>query len=79
GPGDYRFFAPSLDLTAYVVDDTAREWLLFAVTARRAKAGWAISDVEVWDDEGRFIAHAAQAMYIRGVAGEPPVVDASDR
>jgi acyl-CoA thioesterase len=79
GPGDYRFFAPSLDLTAYVLDDTAREWLLFAVTARRARAGYAISDVEVWDDEGRFIAHAAQAMFIRGVAGEPPVVDASDR
>jgi acyl-CoA thioesterase len=79
GPGDYRFFAPSLDLTAYVVDDTAREWLLFSVTARRAKAGWAIADTDVWDDEGRFIAHGSQAMYIRGVAGEPPVIDASDR
>jgi acyl-CoA thioesterase len=79
GPGAYRFFAPSLDLTVYVIDDTPREWLLFSVTARRAKAGWAIADTEVWDDEGRFIAHGAQAMYIRGVAGEPPIVDASDR
>lgn len=79
GPGSYRFFAPSLDLTTYVIDDTTREWLLFAVTARRARAGWAISDVEVWDDEGRFLAHGAQAMYIRSVAGEPPVVDASER
>jgi acyl-CoA thioesterase len=79
GPGDYRFFAPSLDLTAYVVDDTTREWLLFSVTARRAKAGYAIADTEVWDDEGRFIAHGAQAMFIRGVAGQPPTIDASDR
>jgi acyl-CoA thioesterase len=79
GPGSYRFFAPSLDLTAYVIDDTAREWLLFAVTARRAKAGWAIADTDVWDDEGRYLGHGSQAMYIRGAAGEPPVVDASDR
>jgi acyl-CoA thioesterase len=79
GPGSYRFFAPSLDLTAYVIDDTRREWLLFAVTARRAKAGWAIADTDVWDDEGRYLAHGAQAMYLRGVAGEPPMVDASER
>jgi acyl-CoA thioesterase len=79
GPGGYRFFAPSLDLTSYVIDDTTREWLLFTVTARRAKAGWAIADTDVWDDEGRYLAHGSQAMYLRGVAGEPPVVDASDR
>jgi acyl-coenzyme A thioesterase PaaI-like protein len=79
GPGDYRFFAPSLDLTTYVIDDTSREWLLFAITSRRARAGWAIADVDVWDDEGRYLAHGAQAMFIRGAAGEPPVVDASTR
>lgn len=79
GPGTYRFFAPSLDLTTYVIDDTAREWLLVAVTARRAKAGWAIADTDVWDDEGRYLAHGAQAMFLRGVAGEPPVIDASER
>lgn len=79
GPGDYRFLAPSLDLTTYVIDDTVREWLLVSVTARRAKDGWAIADVDVWDDEGRYVAHGAQAMFLRGVAGEPPVVDASQR
>jgi acyl-CoA thioesterase len=79
GPGDYRFFAPSLDLTTYVIDDTRREWLLFAVTARRARAGWAIADTDVWDDEGRYIGHGSQGMFIRGAAGEPPVVDASNR
>ncbi|HMG55641.1 MAG TPA: thioesterase family protein [Kofleriaceae bacterium] len=79
GPGSYRFFAPSLDLTTYIIDDTEREWLLFAVTARRAKAGWAIADTDVWDDEGRYLGHGSQAMFIRGAAGEPPVVDASNR
>lgn len=79
GPGPYRFYAPSLDLTTYVIDDTTREWLLVAITLRQAKAGWAIADAEVWDDEGRFIGYGAQAMYIHGVAGEPPIVDASGR
>lgn len=79
GPGPYRFYAPSLDLTTYVVDDTAREWLLVATTLRRARAGWAIADAEVWDEDGRLVAHAAQAMYLQSLAGEPPVVDASRR
>lgn len=79
GPGPYRFYAPSLDLTTYVVDDTTREWLLVAATVRRAHHGWAIADCEVWDDEGRFIAYGAQAMYLHGLSGEPPTVDASGR
>jgi len=79
GPGPYRFYAPSLDLTVYTVDDTVREWLLVSVTLRRAKGGWAIADAEVWDDEGRLVAYAAQAMYVQNVAGEPPVVDATSR
>ncbi|MBL0220910.1 MAG: thioesterase family protein [Myxococcales bacterium] len=79
GPGPYRFYAPSLDLTTYVVDDTTRDWLLVAVTVRRAHRGWAIADAEVWDDEGRFIAYGAQAMYLHSLSGEPPVIDASRR
>ena len=79
GPGAYRFFAPSLDLTIYTVDDTTREWLLVAITCRRARGGWAIADAEVWDDQGTFVAYGAQAMYLHGVAGEPPVIDASRR
>jgi acyl-CoA thioesterase len=79
GPGPYRFYAPSLDLTVYTVDDTLREWLLVAVTLRRAKAGWAVADAEVWDDEGRFVAYGAQAMYLHSLSGDPPTVDASRR
>jgi acyl-CoA thioesterase len=79
GPGEFRFFAPSLDLTVYTVDDTRREWLLVATTLKRARAGWAVADAEVWDDEGRFVAYGTQAMYLQTLAGEPPVVDASKR
>ena len=79
GPGGYRFYAPSLDLTTYFVDDTTREWLLVDVTLRRARAGWAIADVEVWDDEQRFVAYGSQAMYLHHLSGEPPTVDASNR
>jgi len=79
GPGNYRFYAPSLDLTTYVVDDTTREWVLIAVTVRRARMGWAIADAEVWDDEGRFLAYGTQAMYLNSLSGEPPVVDPRDR
>lgn len=79
GPGGYRFYAPSLDLTTYVVDDTEREWLLVAVTLRRARMGWAVADAEVWDDADRLVAYGSQAMYLHGLSGEPPVVDASQR
>ncbi|MEO6774235.1 MAG: thioesterase family protein [Kofleriaceae bacterium] len=79
GPGAFRFFAPSLDLTVYTVDDTRREWLLVATTLKRARGGWAVADAEVWDDEGRFVAYGTQAMYLQTLAGEPPVVDASGR
>ncbi len=79
GPGGYRFYAPSLDLTVYTIDDTTRDWVLIAVTVRRAKGGWAIGDCEVWDDEGRFLAYGTQAMYLNSLAGEPPTIDASRR
>lgn len=79
GPGDYRFYAPSLDLTCYVVDDTRRDWLLVATTVRRAHNGWAIGDAEVWDDEGRLLAYGTQAMYLHNLSGQPPTVDASHR
>jgi acyl-CoA thioesterase len=79
GPGAYRFHAPSLDLTVHTVDSTSRDWLLVVTTCKRARAGWAIGDAEVWDDEGRLIAYGTQAMYIQTVAGHPPVVDASRR
>jgi acyl-CoA thioesterase len=79
GPGGYRFYAPSLDLTLYVVDDTVREWLLVAVELVRARVGWAVASAQIWDDEGRLVAHGSQAMYLHGLSGEPPVIDATGR
>jgi acyl-CoA thioesterase len=79
GPGAYRFYAPSLDLTIYPVDDTTREWLLVSVTLRRARAGYAVADAEVWDDSGKLVAYGAQAMYLHTLSGDPPTVDASRR
>lgn len=79
GPGPYRYFAPSLDLTLQIVDDTERDWVLVDCRVRRARAGWAIGEATLWDDGGRLLAIASQAMYVRTVAGDPPVLDASTR
>lgn len=79
GPSSYRFYAPSLDLTLHVVDDTEREWLLVQSYCRRARVGWATAEVEVWDDTKRLIAYGTQAMYLHRLGGDPPTIDASCR
>jgi acyl-CoA thioesterase len=79
GPSSYRFYAPSLDLTLHVVDDTDREWVLVHSYCRRARVGWATGEVELWDDARRLIAYGTQAMYLHNLGGEPPVIDASGR
>lgn len=78
GPGSYRFHAPSLDLTMHFVDDTDGEWVLVSAYVRRARGGWAIGEVELWDDTGRLLAFASQAMYVRTLTGEAPVRDATE-
>jgi hypothetical protein len=52
---------------------------LIAVTMRRARAGWAIADAEVWDDAGKFVGYGSQAMFLNSLSGEPPTIDASRR
>jgi acyl-CoA thioesterase len=79
GPSSYRFYAPSLDLTLHVVDDTDREWLLVQSYCRRARVGWATAEVEVWDDRQRLVAYGTQAMYLHRLGGDPPTIDASRR
>ena len=79
GPTPYKFYAPSLDLTMHIIDDTARDWLLCVVEVPRARVGWAVGRCEVWDDDGRQLAIGSQAMYLSGVAGVPPTVDATGR
>lgn len=79
GPSDYRFYAPSVDLTLHVVDDTDREWILIDAYLGRAVGGWATGRCDIWDDRGKYLGCATQTMYLRTVNGAPPVVDASAR
>jgi acyl-CoA thioesterase len=65
GPDAPPFHAPSLDLTVHFLEDTTSEWLLTWVHARRARAGWATADAEIWDDRGRLVAFATQMMMLR--------------
>ncbi|RMH40822.1 MAG: thioesterase family protein [Deltaproteobacteria bacterium] len=65
GPDAERFHAPSLDLTVHFVDDTARQWLLVSTYCRRARAGYATAEAEIWTDDGRLVAFATQTMMLR--------------
>lgn len=59
------FVAPSLDLTVHFLDPTPRPWLLVAAYLRRARAGYASAEAELWDDEGRLVAYGTQTMMLR--------------
>lgn len=65
GPNATPFHAPSLDLTLHFLEDTASEWLLTSVHVRRARAGYATADCEIWDERGTLIAFATQTMMLR--------------
>jgi acyl-CoA thioesterase len=75
GPSHEPFFAPSLDLTVHFLEDTTSEWLLTLVHARRARAGYASADAEIWDDRGRLIALATQTMLLRRAPGPLPFTE----
>lgn len=65
GPQTPRFFAPSLDLTVHILEPSPRDWMLCSAFGRRARAGIASCDMEVWDEDGRLVAYATQTMMIR--------------
>jgi acyl-CoA thioesterase len=65
GPDAEPFHAPSLDLTLPFLEDTTAEWLLTFVHVRRARAGYATADCEIWDDRRRLVAFATQMMMLR--------------
>jgi acyl-CoA thioesterase len=56
----------------HFLEDSRAEWLLTAVHARRARAGYATADVEIWDDTGRLLAYATQMMLLRRVPEASP-------
>lgn len=75
GPDHEPFYAPSLDLTIHFLEDTASQWLMTHVRARRARAGFATGELEVWDDAGRLVAVATQMMMLRRVPDGSPLRD----
>jgi acyl-CoA thioesterase len=72
GPNHESFFAPSLDLTVHFLEDTTSQWMLNYVHARRARAGYATADAEIWDDGGKLLAVATQMMMLRRVPDATP-------
>lgn len=65
GPEYPPFYAPSLDLTVHFLDDTTSEWLLVVTRGRRAFAGIATAEAEIWGADKKLIAFATQTMMIR--------------
>lgn len=65
GPTDERMRAPSLDLTVHFVEPTRSDWLLARSYARRAWAGYATAEIEIWSDERRLVAYGTQTMMLR--------------
>jgi acyl-CoA thioesterase len=65
GPKYPAFTAPSLDLTVHFLDDTTSEWLLVVTRCRRALAGYATAEAEVWGADKKLVAFATQTMMIR--------------
>jgi acyl-CoA thioesterase len=72
GPTHPPFHAPSLDLTVHFLEDTTAEWLLTDVRVRRARAGYATADADIWDDRGRLVAVATQMMMLRRLPDMAP-------
>jgi acyl-CoA thioesterase len=65
GPPGPPFSAPSLDLTLHFLDDTSSDWLLVVSYVRRARAGYATAEAEIWSEDRRLIAFATQTMMLR--------------
>jgi len=71
GPKREPFFAPSLDLTLHFLEDTTSQWLLTDVHVRRARAGYASAQSEIWDESGRLVAVGVQMMMLRRAPETP--------
>ena len=57
--------APSLDLTIHFFERTEKEWFLISGLCRRAVAGVASAEVELFDEDGRLLAYATQMMMLK--------------
>jgi len=64
GPNYPLFFGFSCDLTLHLFEDTTSDWFLQKVHCRRATAGYASADIELWDTDRRLIAWGTQMMFL---------------
>lgn len=60
-----RFRAPSLDLTVHYLEPSDSDWFLVTSHVRRARAGYATADVEIWSQARRLVAYGTQMMILR--------------
>lgn len=65
GPGGEPFHAPSLDLTVHFLEPARTEHVLVAAYARRARAGYATAEAEIWSADGKLCAYSTQTMILR--------------
>ena len=63
---DRTVLPPSADLTVHMMGEMRGEWVLSVNRARRAYAGYASVDQEMWDMDGtepHLVAYATQVMF----------------
>lgn len=65
GPSAGPFRAPSLDLTVHFLDPARTQHLLVATYTRRARAGYATAEAEIWTEDGKLCAYSTQTMMLR--------------
>ena len=65
GPNYPFFHAPSVDLTVHFYAATRSDWLLTHTRCHWAGDGYASSEIQLWDEERRLVAHATQMMLLR--------------
>jgi acyl-CoA thioesterase len=64
GPAYPIFWGFSCDLTLHFFETTRSEWILQRIRCRRAHAGYASGELEMWDEDRRLIAYATQMMFL---------------
>jgi acyl-CoA thioesterase len=73
GRRDQYWLPPSCDLTVHMLGDAHTEWILAVNRCRRASAGYASAEMEIWDATlEHLVAYATQQMIFVFPDGPPP-------
>jgi acyl-CoA thioesterase len=74
GRRDQHWLPPSCDLTVHRLGDAHTEWILAVNRCRRASAGYASAEMEIWDATlEHLVAYATQQMIFVFPDGPPPL------